>query len=245
MTHRPFISVITVVRNGKKTLEQTIASVSSQQYDNLEHIIVDGASTDGTLDLLRKCDSKIRFISEPDRGVYDAMNKGVALAKGQWLYFLGADDRLAAPETLATVAPSLDKNLSLLFGSIHYQNGRIVKSRIGPRILLHNTVHHQSAFYNADLFKEWRYDCNFQIVADYELNLVIYLSGQTYGQIQESVAVCGEGGVSLRCWKQAAMETNAIRRKHLGPVANLVLSTLNGIEFALESLLMPWRRQIK
>ena len=90
---KPLISVVTVVYNGEATLEQTILSVVSQTYENVEYIIVDGGSKDGTIDIIKKYECKIDYWqSEPDRGIYDAMNKGIGLAIGEWIYIIGADD---------------------------------------------------------------------------------------------------------------------------------------------------------
>lgn len=228
----PLISVLTVVRNGEKSLEQTILSVVSQEYDNFEYIIVDGASTDSTISILQAHAPAICWISEPDGGIYDAMNKALAMAKGQWIYFLGADDRLSGPKTLAAVAPSLDNALSLVFGKVRYPDGRIVTSQLGLRTLLHNTVHHQGAFYHCRLFEGWKYGTQYKVVADYELNLLLYLRGDAYARIEEEIAICGDMGVSLRQWKKAVAETNAIRRKHMGALPNTLLSILNGMEMA-------------
>jgi glycosyltransferase involved in cell wall biosynthesis len=100
----PKISVIIVVFNGAKTLPQAIESVLRQTYKNVELIVVDGGSTDGTLDILRKYESN-NFIwkSEPDKGIYDAMNKGIMMAHGEWLHFLGADDTLINDKVLENV----------------------------------------------------------------------------------------------------------------------------------------------
>src|SRR5882757_1386619 len=87
------VSVITVVYNGASTLEDTIRSVAGQTFRDFEFLIVDGGSKDATIDIIKKYpDTVTRWISEPDKGVYDAMNKGIRLAEGEWLYFLGSDD---------------------------------------------------------------------------------------------------------------------------------------------------------
>ncbi len=242
---KPRISVITVVRNGEKSLEQTIRSVLSQEYDSFEYILVDGASTDGTLDILRAHDRAIRWISEPDRGIYDAMNKGLAMARGHWIYFLGVDDRLAGPRTLSDIAPFLDESLALVFGLVRYPCGRVVKSRLSPRTLLHNTVHHQGAFYHSRLFSGWRYNGDYRIVADYELNLLLYLRGDAYGRIDEAVAICGDMGVSLKEWDKAVAETNALRRQHVGAVANTFFSGLNRLEMALYRMFLFMQRRAR
>ena len=95
MSESPLISVITVVFNGARTLEQTINSVLAQDYENVEYIIVDGGSKDGTLNIIRNYEEKIDcWLTESDKGIYDAMNKGLDITGGDWVLFLGADDAL-------------------------------------------------------------------------------------------------------------------------------------------------------
>ncbi|MCI5136399.1 MAG: glycosyltransferase [Candidatus Electrothrix sp. AW2] len=90
---KPLITVITVVFNGVQRLEETILSVIGQTYDNVEYIIIDGGSTDGTLDIIRKYEHAIDYwVSEKDRGIYDAMNKGIDLTTGEWMNFMNAGD---------------------------------------------------------------------------------------------------------------------------------------------------------
>lgn len=99
------ISIITVVFNGKETIEDTIKSVASQTYHNIEHIIVDGGSTDGTLDAIQKYKDHLSIIvSEPDKGIYDAMNKGIQLASGDVIGFLNADDVFFGSSVLGSIA---------------------------------------------------------------------------------------------------------------------------------------------
>jgi glycosyltransferase involved in cell wall biosynthesis len=112
----PFISVVTVVRNAEKTLEQTIQSVLNQSYTDFEYIIVDGASTDGTLEIIQKYNDEVTYwISEPDRGIYDAMNKGIALSSGRWIHLLNADDRYCSTDALARISECLDETSTNYF----------------------------------------------------------------------------------------------------------------------------------
>ncbi|MDH5645697.1 MAG: glycosyltransferase, partial [Candidatus Heimdallarchaeota archaeon] len=91
--NKPLVTIITAVLNGVDTLERTILSVISQSYTNIEYIIIDGGSTDGTIDIIRKYEHAIDcWVSESDTGIYDAWNKGVRLSNGEWIAFLGADD---------------------------------------------------------------------------------------------------------------------------------------------------------
>ena len=240
----PLISVITVVYNGERHLEKSIVSVVQQSYKNFEYLIVDGNSTDGTLEIIRKYEDAIDYwVSEPDQGIFDAMNKALDAARGEWIYFLGADDKLHQPDTLAKIAPLLDKGFALVFGSICYPNGRIVRSSLGPRTLIRNCLHHQGAFYNALLFKEWRYDASLRIVADYELNLLVYLGGRKFKKVKEVVAFCGDEGVSLAFLKMAAAELNAVRKRHVGVLANIILSGLFRLEFEIYRLYKALKRK--
>ena len=118
----PKISVITVVHNGAATVEDTIRSVASQDYPRIEHIVIDGASTDGTLDIVRRHRDKIAaFQSEPDRGMYDAMNKGLALATGEIVGFLNADDVYADPRVLREIADTLRASeMDACYGDLVY-----------------------------------------------------------------------------------------------------------------------------
>ena len=113
------ISVITVVKNGSKTIEKTIQSILNQRYKNLEYLIIDGKSTDGTLDIINKYKENISFIkSQNDNGIWDAMNKGISLAKGDIIGFLNADDTYNE-NTLKTVDNYFNKNkIDFLFGSV-------------------------------------------------------------------------------------------------------------------------------
>src|SRR5690554_4553164 len=104
MSVAPKISIITVVFNGEKVLEKTMKSVFSQNYDNIEYVIIDGGSSDGTLKLIEKHKDRITYwSSEPDRGIYDAMNKGLKNSSGDYVWFLNAGDEIYAADTLHKV----------------------------------------------------------------------------------------------------------------------------------------------
>jgi len=108
---RPLVSVITVVFNGAATVEHNILSVIEQSYDNVEHIIIDGGSTDATLSILHKYNSHINYwVSENDMGIYDAMNKGIALANGDFIGMLNADDYFADPSVLSEIVSQFEAN---------------------------------------------------------------------------------------------------------------------------------------
>jgi len=233
----PLISIITTVFNGAAYLEQAILSVISQDYRNIEYIIIDGGSTDGTLDIIRKYQDNIGYwLSERDRGIYDAMNKGISHAKGEWFYFLGADDALRTPQTLACLMPYLTDDHDLVCGGVCYPDGRVEWPKLSPRTLIHNTIHHQGAFYNRRLFEHWRYDSELSAVADYELNLIIYLKNMKTIMLRELIAFCRDGGVSRNNFNVMSSEINIIRKRHVGPAADFVLRTIFFLELGLYKL---------
>src|ERR1700753_3551193 len=100
---QPKLSVITVVYNDVKGIERTMLSVLNQTYPNIEYILIDGLSTDGTLDIIKKYQDRIKLISEKDAGIYDAMNKGLAIATGDYVLFMNSGDELYSRETVANV----------------------------------------------------------------------------------------------------------------------------------------------
>ena len=109
MNKKPLISIITVVYNDIENIEETILSVLSQTYDNIEFIVIDGASNDGTVDVIKKYDKKIDYwISEKDGGIFDAMNKGIKLSKGDYINFMNSGDFFTSPDLVNEVAKNLD-----------------------------------------------------------------------------------------------------------------------------------------
>lgn len=232
----PRVSVITVVFNGAATLERTIQNVLSQTWPSVEYVVVDGGSTDGTVDILRRHDDRIaHWVSEPDRGLYDAMNKGLDAATGDWVVFMGADDCFADAGSVAEYMEALRRyeqahpgapKPALLYGDVTYTNGLYFRSSLGPKMLLGNRVHHQAALYARSLFDGFRYDVNCRHVSDYELNLMLYLRRAPALYLGKSLALCDHGGVSSdagNVWKNVA-ELNLLRRRHVSLPANLALS---------------------
>lgn len=114
MTHPPTFSIITVTYNASRWLERTILSVLSQSYASIEYLVIDGGSTDGTVDLIKQYEAGIAYwVSEPDRGLYDAMNKGLQRATGDYVWFINAGDTIYTADTVQKIVASLKKNVSL------------------------------------------------------------------------------------------------------------------------------------
>lgn len=194
----PLISVITVVLNGEKTIEETIKSVVSQKYDSYEYIIIDGKSTDGTIEIIEKYKSSLSvFISEPDSGLYDAMNKAVSHARGQFIFFLGADDILTV--SLDKIANWLTDIDTIYYGNVYRPKlGKIYDGEFSSYKLACRNICHQSIFYPKHLLERNFFDLKYRIFADYELNLRYYFILKIKFQyINETIAIfMDEGGTS-------------------------------------------------
>lgn len=180
----PVITIIVAVYNGAETLKQCINSVTNQNYHSVELIIIDGNSTDKTIDIIKSNQSVINFwISEKDDGIYSAWNKGLVQAKGDWVVFLGADDYLFDNNVLKNVAEQI-KNLPMdtfvAYGQVmlvNFENERIYAvgkpwAEIRSRFKQTMCIPHQGVFHSRQLFEKYGYfDESFQIAGDYELLL--------------------------------------------------------------------------
>jgi glycosyltransferase involved in cell wall biosynthesis len=145
------ISIITITYNSAEHLEQTIQSVATQSYPHIEYIIVDGGSTDGTLDIIKRHEQHLdNWVSEPDEGISDAMNKGVALASGDFVYFLHSDDYLGSSNAISTACSYLTRSDDVFLFNIYLEKaGKRTLHRprgFNPWLQFKNGIFHQSAF---------------------------------------------------------------------------------------------------
>ncbi len=168
---RPLISVITVVKNGAGTLERAIGSVLAQRYAPLEYVVCDGGSRDGTLELLRRYDSRIDYwYSQADAGLYEAMNLAVQMARGEWLLFLGADDTLQPGFSLAA-EQCLVPN-TIYYGDVFMpRRKRRYDGQFSAGKLARKNICHQSIFYPRAVFDNYQFDPRYRVLADWVLNM--------------------------------------------------------------------------
>jgi glycosyltransferase involved in cell wall biosynthesis len=182
------ISIITVCYNSAATLERTIFSVAGQTHFNIEYIIVDGNSKDGTLDIIRKHEDKItQWISETDKGLYDAMNKGINMASGDIIGILNSDDTFYSSKVLAEIALfHATNNIDASVGNIlqHQVNGKVVrvyssKYWATEKLVIGFMPPHPSIFFKRELFQKFgNYELGFKIGADYELITRFFLKNK-------------------------------------------------------------------
>ena len=163
----PKLSIITVVFNNREGLCRTLESVKCQTFRDFEQIVIDGGSTDGTLEEIKKYESQIanfRWISEKDKGIYNAMNKGIKMAKGEYCYFLNSDDYIAMPNTLEKIFEKA-KDADIIYGNLAIRKGEKIKSVIKyPKEVSYYTffigkrvMHHQASYIKRDLFEKYGY----------------------------------------------------------------------------------------
>jgi glycosyltransferase involved in cell wall biosynthesis len=202
----PLCTVVTIVFNGERELESTILSVLNQSYLNFEYIIVDGRSTDGTLDILRKYEESIDYwVSEQDQGIYDAMNKGIRHARGEWLYFLNCGDRFVDSEVLANAAWQLDRSQApLVIGRVNYLCGdRVLKqfpvtvpTETTARSLFRSKFCHQAFFARRRSYIDaGGFDTRFPVFSDFHTAYRIVRDGG-FDRIDLTIADFDGSGVS-------------------------------------------------
>jgi glycosyltransferase involved in cell wall biosynthesis len=217
-SEKPLISIIVVVLNRANCFEKCIQSILGQSYDNVEFIVIDGGSTDGTLDILRKYSDKIDYwVSEPDHGLYYAMNKAVEIASGDWLNFIGSDDELL--NCLATLVPQLKSNQSIYYGDVYgVGKKRIYNGPFKAHQFYARGLHQQGMFYPRSVFSTRRYDVTYRIAADWDLNIRCYIDGSyQFIYIQELVAIYNDiDGLSSKEIRNTMREWRSITRNRLG-----------------------------
>ncbi len=202
----PKISVVTVCYNAKDTIEKTILSVINQTYDNVEYIIVDGASTDGTVDIIKKYGNCIaRWVSEPDSGIYDAMNKGLRCATGDYLNFMNAGDTFYDNDVICEVARNVGHDIDVIFGDVAFViDNLLYVNRAVPfynHLPLHHSMgfNHQSTFVRTQLAKKLEFDLRYELAADYNMIISIYRLNGVFKQLHGTiVAIYDITGVSAK-----------------------------------------------
>lgn len=195
----PRISIITPVLNGAVFLERCLASVRAQRYRNIEHIVIDGGSEDGTIDILKRHHDTIAYWrSEPDRGVYDAMNRGIEVARGDWVLFLGSDDVLY--NVLHKVAPCLRDPRSVYYGDAFWEESGFVYGGIFSRErLLEENICHQAIFYPRRVFQKYRYRLDYPVWGDYEFNIRVWSDPEfRFVYLNQTIAQWSAGGLTSR-----------------------------------------------
>lgn len=214
MAEQPKITIITASYNAAATIEQTISSVVHQDYQNIEYIIVDGGSTDGTVEIIKKYESYgIKWISEPDEGLYDALNKGVRMASGDYIEIIGADDALNGPNIISRIVDVVAPDTDILCGQELLVEEAAKTQRVCTNIHARNRreyrggmVPHAAMFVRRELLLRYTFDTHYRITADYKFFLQCYYDETIQIQYSdEKVAFFSLSGVSsnlTKCWEE-------------------------------------------
>lgn len=211
----PLISIIIVTYNAEKTLYNALDSVLNQSFQDWECIIVDGASKDNTVNIIEefyKHDKRFHYISEPDKGIYDAFNKGWRMAKGEWIYYLGADDILIKNAMISIFDKNALSNADIIYGNVVFKTSKnelYKKSKIDiSYIKKHMICSHQAMIMRKSVIQEMNgFDLRYKVSSDFDLTLRCYLRGKTFKYIDINVAIFDCAGVSngINATKEAYM----------------------------------------
>jgi putative colanic acid biosynthesis glycosyltransferase len=199
----PVFSIIIPIFNSAGTIGRTLKSIFDQKYSDFELIIIDGGSKDNSLEIVRSFENRIaHIISEPDDGVYDAVNKGLNLAVGNWIYILGADDALSNDEVLVKVSQELKGTAKIVYGDIENLNAvhkkvpKVHRSSFNRSLLWRNRLHQQSAFYHRSLFSNFRFNPEYKVLADYDFHLLLLQKKTEAKRVDLKISLCEAGGLS-------------------------------------------------
>lgn len=214
MKPSPKISVVTVTYNSAATLEKTILSVLNQTYPNIEYIIIDGGSTDGTVDIIEKYADRLTYwVSEPDKGIYDAMNKGIDAATGDYINFMNADDTFYDNEVIKKIF-STEYDDDVIYGKtlkITPNYTYIEKNRSIPFLNEGMAFGHQASFSKTELMKKIKFDLKYKSAADYDFFHTVMKKNGSFREVPFIVSIFNAcDGFSARNRKLSWKEVDEI-----------------------------------
>ncbi len=244
----PLFTLVTITLNNYDGLIKTYGSIKNQNFDSFEWIVIDGGSTDETLEFLRKHRSETRtqqhpfqFLSEPDDGLYDAMNKGIEKARGHYILFLNAGDQLAQSDTLETISKHTQSKPEFIYGDAldpQYKTARRYKDIAWGMI-----THHQSMLYRRHTIRDFKmhYSLLYTIASDYDFTLRFLQKAKKIIYIPKPICIFEQGGLSQKNAALGRKEQFIIREKlELVPVhKNLYILCIQAISWNLRRF-CPW-----
>jgi len=248
----PTLSIVTVALNAAREIERTFASVAAQRGIDLQYIVIDGGSTDGTADLLRKYEPLIDIaVSERDRGIYDAMNKGLRAATGKWIVFLNAGDTFHDEHCAASVLRA-DDNVGLAYGDVVLESPggsrRTLRyPNLSWRFLHRNTICHQAIFARRSVFdRTGEFDLSYRACADFDWLMHAHSLGMRSLRLGAPTAVFRLDGLTSKTY--VMRERFAVLRSRM---PTHVFATLGGLDFARRLVgddptkrVLPWLAEL-
>ncbi|NUU99640.1 hypothetical protein XO12_05855 [Marinitoga sp. 1154] len=242
MEKNVLVSIITVSYNSEKTISKTIESVLNQTYKKIEYIIIDGSSTDSTVDIIRSYENKFgekkikyKWISEKDKGIYDAMNKGIKLAKGLIIGIINSDDYYF-PNTIERVVEAFENTKAdIVHGDVQviYDSVEEIFIRKSSEKFLYRkmSINHPATFVKKEVYERYGFfDEHFEIAGDYELILRFKVNNLKFFYLNETLTVFKAGGASYRNLNKNMKEVYLIQKKYFNTISatkNLVIKKLD------------------
>ncbi len=237
----PLVTIITVVYNNVHAIRGTIESVLAQKSSEIEFLVIDGGSTDGTIDIIEEYHGKIdRVISEKDSGIFHAMNKGIRLARGQYVNFMNSGDTFSSPDIIAELIPLLSfATYDVIYGDIYVatQGGNTIKkSAPNPLVVRHRIPFcHQSAFVKTSVLREFEFDEKFRMSADFKFFKQCYLGGKSFYNAGAVICNFDKTGISNTNRAAGLRENMRIIRELEGGASGL-------INLSRTALVLGWLR---
>jgi len=215
----PKLSIITVSLNSAATIGATINSILNQTFTDFEYLVLDGGSIDGTVEILQANSEhgKLIYNSEKDNGIYDAMNKGLKQARGEWIYFIGSDDVLYSEDVLEKIFAMDSADAQVIYGNVQLlHSGKIYDGLFDHEKLSQNNICHQAMFVKKSLYERiGGFNNKYPIAADYEFNMKWMGMGIPSFYTTETVAIYNEQGLSFDVWdKQFHFDRDILLVQH-------------------------------
>ncbi|MFY7971462.1 MAG: glycosyltransferase family 2 protein [Flavobacteriales bacterium] len=218
----PRVSIIIPCYNAERTLDACLHSVFSQDYAHIDVLIIDGGSNPATLSIIRDHSNQLFYwTSEADKGVYDAINKGIAQARGEYIYILGADDQLASRHVVSTMMKAAHNDTDIVYGMVENKEAtnRFVPSvhhcKFDRTLYWKNSLHQQGVFYHRSLFHSFRFRIQFKVLADYDFHLHLLYYEVNSVEVNCTVALCKAQGLSKQFARELYKEEWAIKKERL------------------------------
>lgn len=244
LASKKLITIITVSFNASKTIEETFKSVSAQKFKDFEYIVKDGGSNDRTVELIKKYSKKgliDRWVSKKDAGLYDAMNEGVKMAKGKYVYFLNADDTLHDANVLSDISKELLKEPDFLYGGIEFYypeekaTAKVSRTASISELKKGNMPPHQGSFVKRKLLQQYPFDTAYRSSADFDFFCRALIGGAAGKKSNRIIAVMQMGGVSSG--SVSYRETETAVKKYFGKGAFISLKLKHLLFWAAKGIL--------
>lgn len=238
---QPKLSVITIVYNNVRDIERTVLSVLNQSYANIEYLVIDGASNDGTLDILKKYEGQIsRLVSERDKGIYDAMNKGLALSTGDYVLFMNSGDEIYASDTVEKIFAT-EPDADIYYGetemfdenwdSLGQRRHRAPENFTWKDFKHGMCISHQAIYIRRSLTEP--YDLNYQLSSDIDWIIKAAKKARKIVNVRMYVAKYLVGGMSKKKHRQSLQERFHIFSKHYGLIPTILNHALIAVKLGL------------